>query len=129
MPTFALEKIKAVVGKQEFVKLIIDGKCPFDEFEANVDKRYRPEIASLYSYMNDVSNLRSLPEQKFHPYDNGTPREYEFKTKHLRVYCIEMPNGKLVILGGTKAKQKTDQSLFRKYKNQYIQWLNKKDKK
>ena len=62
MPTFALEKIKAVVGKQEFVKLIIDGKCPFDEFEANVDKRYRPEIASLYSYMNDVSNLRSLPE-------------------------------------------------------------------
>ena len=40
-----------------------------------------------------------------------------------------MPNGKLVILGGTKAKQKTDQSLFRKYKNQYIQWLNKKDKK
>ena len=30
MPIFALRKIEAIKGKQEFDKLIVDDKCPFD---------------------------------------------------------------------------------------------------
>ena len=36
MPIFALRKIEAIKGKQEFDKLVVDGKCPFDEFENSV---------------------------------------------------------------------------------------------
>jgi len=33
MSIFALEKIDAVVGKQSFDKLVVDGVCLFDEYE------------------------------------------------------------------------------------------------
>lgn len=39
MPTFALQKIEAIKGKQEFDKLVVDGKCPFDEFEKGLEER------------------------------------------------------------------------------------------
>ena len=37
MSTFALERIEAVVGRQRFDKLFVDGVCPFDEFENNIE--------------------------------------------------------------------------------------------
>lgn len=124
MRIFVLEQIDAIIGKQRFDKLIVeeDGfrKCPFDEFE-NEQKQFFPnEIVQLYAYMNQVANLKALPEEKFHPYDNGDPREYEFKTKHLRLYCIEQPGGKIVVYGGTKARQRLDTSRFRALKDGFI---------
>lgn len=72
--------------------------------------------------MDAVANLLSLPETKFHPYSDGKDgvREYEFKTKHLRVYAIEQKGGKIVIIGGTKANQAKDQVEFRRLKKGYI---------
>jgi hypothetical protein len=132
MPIFALHKIEAINGKQEFDKLIVDGRCPFDEFENNLEAQYKAELAGLYRNMQDVADLKALPYEKFHFYDNDKKkknksgvREFEFKTKHLRVYGITQPNGKLVITGGTKAKQKTDQNEFRKLKNLYLLAKNK----
>ena len=83
---FALEKIDAIKGKQEFVKLKVDDKCPFDEFENSLEKQ----------------------------------------SKHLRVYGITMPNGKIIITGGTKASQKDDQNMFRKVKAQYLESIKSK---
>lgn len=133
MSIFALCKIEAIKGKQEFDKLIVDGKCPFDDFENNLEAQYKSELAGIYHHMQDVADLKALPKTKFHFYDNnkkqknqGGVREFEFKTKHLRVYGITQPNGKLVITGGTKANQKTDQNEFRKLKNLYLAAKNKK---
>ena len=72
--------------------------------------------------MDAVANLLSLPETKFHPYSDGKDgvREYEFKTKHLRVYAIEQIGGKIIIIGGMKSNQAKDQATFRKLKNGYI---------
>jgi hypothetical protein len=131
MPTFALKRIEAVVGKQQFDKLIVDGTCPFDEFEKTMIQ-YKSEIKTLYAYMNMVANLRSLPETKFHLYNKkerqrnkNTVLEYEFKTKHLRLYCIEQANGKIVVLGGMKSKQKNDESEFRRLKKLYLDSIKK----
>ena len=55
--TFALKRIEAVVGKQQFAKLIVDGICPFDEFEKTMIQ-YKSEVKTLYAYMNMVANLR-----------------------------------------------------------------------
>lgn len=129
MSTFATRNIDAVVGKQVFQKLVMDGVCLFDEFEEECEQEYKAEIRGLYAIMNDVANLKAVPKTKFHPYDNGDPREFEFKTKHLRVYAIEIPNGKLIVLGGTKAKQKKEGKEFRSIKNKYLEYKNNSNKK
>lgn len=127
MPIFALQKIEAIKGKQEFDKLVVDGKCPFDDFETNLEKQYQPELAGIYHYMQDVADLKSVSEDKFHFYDRDKKkkrkdgvREFEFKSKHLRVYGITKSNGKIIITGGTKARQESEQNKFRKLKNQYL---------
>lgn len=125
MAEFSLKKMDAIQGKQKFDMLVVDDICLFEEFEKNVEAQYQTEIPTLYAYMEQVANLRSLPKTKFHPYSDGKDgcREFEFKTKHLRAYAIEQPNGKVVILGGTKAQQEKDETVFRKYKQQYIESL------
>ena len=48
MSIFALQKIEAIKGKQEFDKLVVDGKCPFDEFENSLESQYKSELAGIY---------------------------------------------------------------------------------
>ena len=129
MHIFALEKIDAIKGKQEFLKLKVDNKCPFDELENNLESRYKSELVGIYSCMHEVANLKSVPDTKYHFYDKNKKRkdgirEFEFKSKHLRVYGITQPNGKIIITGGTKAKQKDDQNEFRRLKNLYLRAKN-----
>ncbi len=125
MPKFALEIIEAIQGKQEFVKLIVDGICPFDDFENGLQGQYKKELVGIYNSMQNISDLKTLPRNKFHFYDDGEQgvREFEFKSKHLRVYGITKPNGKIIILGGIKANQKNDESEFRRIKIQYLSSL------
>jgi len=122
MPTFALQRIEAIKGKQEFDKLVVDGKCPFDEFENTLEVQYKSELVGIYAYMQNVADLKAVPREKFHFYDDGVSgvREFEFKSKHLRVYGITKPNGKIIITGGTKACQEAEQNEFRRLKKQYI---------
>lgn len=130
MANFALRKIEAISGRQEFDKLVVDDRCPLDDFEAGLEERYKPELAGIYHYMQDVADLKPLPETKFHFYDKNKKqkrkdgvREFEFKSKHLRVYGITKPNGKIIITGGTKARQKHEQGIFRNLKEQYLSSL------
>ena len=127
MPTFALRKMESIKGTQEFDKLVVDDCCPFEEFESGLEEQYKSEMVGIYRCMQDVADLKSLPEAKFHFYDLNKKqkrkdgvREFEFKSKHLRVYGITKPNGKIIITGGTKARQRQEQNEFRKLKNQYL---------
>ena len=122
MAKYTLERMKQIRGKQVFDKLVVDGVAPFDTFIEELEEEYRSEAMTLYSYMDLVSNLHSLPKTKFHPYSDGKDgvREFEFKTKHLRVYAIEQKGGKIIIIGGTKANQAKDQAEFRRMKQGYI---------
>ncbi|MFC2131044.1 hypothetical protein ACFLSQ_06380 [Bacteroidota bacterium] len=122
MPIFALEKIEAVKGNQDFYKLFIDGNCEFDDFEEEAKVNYRSEINSVYTYMELVAKLITVSPRKF---KDITPKkenvkEYEFKTKHLRIYAIKEPGGKLVICGGYKNTQPRDIRHFREVKKQYL---------
>lgn len=119
---YTLKRMDQIRGKQVFDKLVVDGVAPFDTFIDKLEERYRSEVRTLYSYMDAVANLLSLPVTKFHPYSDGKDgvREYEFKTKHLRVYAIEQKGGKIIVIGGTKANQDKDQVEFRRLKNGYI---------
>lgn len=128
MLTFALRKVEAVRAKQELDELVIDGIGQLDLFERELTEehaRYLSEYTKLLDYMQYVANGQSLPVTKFR---DITPagelvKEYEFKSKHLRVYAIKQPNGKIVILGGFKTNQKADFRRFRSLKAQYLNSL------
>lgn len=126
MPKFALENIASVNGKQQFNQLVVDGSGQLDEFENDLkDTTYWSEFKTLLAYMDFVAKNRTLPQNKF---KDITPakelvKEYEFKSKHLRIYVIHQPNGKIVILGGYKNNQKNDINKFRSLKKQYLDSL------
>ena len=125
MVKYTLERMEQIRGQQVFDKLVVDGVAPFDRFIDELEESFRSEVKSMYAYMDAVANLQSLPNTKFHPYSDGKDgfREFEFKTKHLRVYAIEQKGGKIIILGGKKTNQAKDQVEFRRFKKGYIESL------
>lgn len=125
MSKFALEKIDLIKGKQVFNKLLVDGVAPFDRFTEELEEQYKNELGAIYYLMEEVANLQSLPKTKFRELKGGKGdvKEYEFKSKHLRVYAIHQKNGKIVVMGGYKNSQDKDISAFRSLKKQYIESL------
>lgn len=123
MPKFETRNIDTIKGTQKFYKLIKDGVCQIDDFEDDLEEIYKSELKTIYSYMDQLANLKSLPKTKFHFYNKakGGFREFEFKSKHLRVYGIVINEGKLIILGGMKANQDDDTTTFRRIKEEYIE--------
>ncbi len=124
MHKFALEKIEAVKGRQTFFKLKKGAKCFLDDFEAEIKRngQYVGELASLYAIMEAVSNNQSLPKTKFREITlkKEIIKEYEVKTKNLRLYLIKHTNGKIVVFGGYKNNQKSDIRSFRSLKSQFL---------
>ncbi|TVQ90222.1 MAG: hypothetical protein EA393_06165 [Bacteroidetes bacterium] len=130
MPIFALKKIEAIIGKQEFFEIIIDGKSQYEDFCDKIkgNQQYNSELKTILSYMDLVANLQSLPEKRFKDITlaKETVKEYEFKSKNLRAYAFHIKKtGKLVAYWGFKNSQKKDIVKFRSIKKQYLQSLEK----
>ena len=129
MSNYSLNEIEGIEGKQSIYKLHIDELCMFDEFEEEIEKKgqYEEELYAIYSLMEDVADNKLLPKEKFRDITINKKekfKEYEFKSKHLRVYAIKAPDGKVVIMGGYKNRQKKDIKKFRSIKNKYIKTLS-----
>jgi putative component of toxin-antitoxin plasmid stabilization module len=128
MPRFSLERLDLVQGRQLFYNLFRDGVSAFEEFcnDIETDGRYLSELRTIFAYMEMVANLQMLPQQKMRDLTtkNDKTKEYELKTKHLRVYFIHQEKtGKVVILGGFKTTQPKDIDKFRAIKKEYINSL------
>jgi len=126
MSKFALEKIEAIKGKQTFYDLKINNVGQFESFSNELEEEYKSELVTLNARMDLVANLNRLPKEKFR---DITPKkqavkEYEFKTKHLRLYAIHFEKtGKVIVLGGYKNTQKKDIRSFRSLKSQFLKSL------
>jgi putative component of toxin-antitoxin plasmid stabilization module len=125
MSTFVLKKLEAVVGKQQFFELIVDGNSQFDEYCKAIkdNNQYYSELLKIFTLMNQVSQLKMLPQTKFKDITpkKETVKEYEFKSKHLRVYAFHVEKtGKIVAYGGYKNTQKDDIPKFRSYKSRFL---------
>lgn len=128
MSTFTLRKVEAVQAKQELDELVVDGVGQLEAFEIllnETDKRFLSEFRMLLSYMEYAANGNSLTDTKFKDVtpEGATVKEFEFKSKHLRVYAIKKINGKIIVLGGFKTTQKADFKRFRSLKEQYLNSL------
>jgi hypothetical protein len=131
MPKFELEKIDAIVGKQAFYKLLKDGICEFEEFVTQIkaEGSFNKEIMKIYALMQQVAELKTLPQEQFKllPNPKSEIKEYEIKTKHLRVYLFHQAyTGKIIVIGGKKNTQDQDITHFREMKKMYLETLKTK---
>ena len=125
MSKFALEKITEIDGKIKFYKLVVDGVCEFDQFWEMVEKsgNLNRQLINLQTIMQEVSEMKLLPDTKFKNLTpkNETIKEYEIKTKNLRVYLFhEEHTGRIIVCGGKKTTQRNDIKHFRKIKKHYF---------
>ena len=129
MLKFTTERIDAIHCLQQFEQLVVNGDGQLNIFEKDLkDTTYQSEFKTLLTYMEYLGNNGTLPKTKFR---DVTPKgekvkEYEFKSKHLRIYAIQKTNGKIVILGGYKNNQYKDFGRFRSLKKQLLASLNYK---
>ena len=108
--------------------MVIDGEGQLALFEQEIKQkhdRYLTELQMILLYIEYAANGQSLGETKFRDLTpvGESVKEYEFKSKHLRVYAIKKPNGKIIVLGGLKTTQKADFRRFRSLKAQYLNSL------
>ena len=124
MRTFATSIIEAIHGKQTFEKLSVDGVCFIDELEAEIKSggQYYSEFKTILAYMDFVANGKTLPKTIFREITSGNiqTKRYEFKSKHLRIYAFNKPNGKIVVLGGYKKTQEKDIKKLNAIVKEYI---------
>lgn len=118
-----LEKLTIVNGTHEFHQLTIDDTGQLDLFEKSLESKYLSEITTIKAYMDFVANNCPLPHTKFKDLtpDKELIKEYEFKSKHLRVYAVHVKTiGKIIVLCGYKNNQKKDLVEFRSLKKQLL---------
>ena len=131
MAKYTLKQIDEIEGKRTIYKMSIDNSCLFEQFEDEIEEigQYEEELTSIFAHIEDFANQVLLPKTKFRILNKGIKKdrikEYEFKSKHLRVYGIKAPTGSIIILGGYKTTQKNDINKLKRIKTEYIKTLSK----
>ena len=129
MSKFVLKEYNNVTGRIKFFKLIEDKICYWDDFcrEIQKDSNLTDQLVTVIARMNDIANLRMLPKEKFKDItpEKQAVREYEIKTKDLRVYFIKDELGNVVLIGGKKNSQPEDIKRFRAIKKAYLNSTSK----
>jgi putative component of toxin-antitoxin plasmid stabilization module len=125
MHRFALSEIEEIKGKLKVFKLLMDDKCLYDEFEAEIlsEGNLVSEIRTIETRLYEMADCKSMPDTKFKDItpDNEVNKEYEIKTHHLRVYLFHEKNtGRIIVCGGKKGTQKKDIKRFQKIKKDYF---------
>ena len=124
MPKFATEIIPLIKAKENVEQLVIDGLKVLDKYKDTlIGTTYMSEFDSMIKYIEYAANGNSLPEKKMRKYGGSKDgvAEYEFKSKHLRIWAIQQPNKKILIFGGFKNSQKADENSFWALKKQFLQ--------
>ena len=99
--------------------------CEYDEFEKQINDEisYSSELVIIQTRLQEIADGKLLPKEKFR---NITPKkelvkEYEIKTRHLRVYLFhEEKTGRVIVYGGKKVTQQKDMNHFRRIKKEYL---------
>jgi len=134
MSNFVTIKAEEINAKENVEQLVIDNIKQMDVFEESLKgTTYLSEYKTLLKYIEHLANGNTLPKTKFRHLKgvkDGIP-EHEFKSKHLRLYAIQLPSKKIIIFLGTKGNQDSDITGFRNLKEKYLQSLkmNRNEKK
>lgn len=107
MSKFVTEKVDVIRASQNVEQLFIDGIGQLDSFEERLKGTVNiKEYPQLLKYVEHFANGHSVgPKVKYLKDFTLGVKEFEFITKHLRLYVIQQPGKKLIIFGGIKQKQ------------------------
>lgn len=128
MSKFTLEILKEVSGKQNIYKLLNSGKCEFDDFwnKNEKDAIMKKQLAVIQTRLKAIADLKynTLDKTKFKELSrpkNDKHKDYEIKTKNLRVYFFKDDGtGQIIVTGGTKDSQDEDIKRMRVIKAEYF---------
>ena len=87
---YSIQKFDIVHNQKcHFYKLLIDGKCQFDEFASEAEKIAinKKCLANIYSRMDSFDPDLKLPKEKFNHIEgwkNNRKDVYEFKKNQLK---------------------------------------------
>jgi hypothetical protein len=132
MPKFETERVEAINSRELVEQLIIDGVKVLDAYKKSLTgTTYLGEYKTMLTYIEYAANGNGLPDTKLRKYGgkHDGVTEYEFKSKHLRVWAIQQPNKKLILFGGFKNNQAADEESFWALKKQYLQFLKQQNDK
>ena len=125
MSIFTLKYINEIAGRIKIFKLLVNNHCEYEDFERQIETEgsYFSELVTIQTRMQEIADGKLLPKEKFR---NITPKkelekEYEIKTRHLRVYLFhEEKTGRVIVCGGKKTTQQKDITHFRRIKKEYF---------
>lgn len=125
MNKFALKFINEITGRIKIFVLLVNNHSEYEDFERKIETEgsYSSELVTIQTRLQDIADGKLLPKEKFR---NITPKkelikEYEIKTRHLRVYLFhEEKTGRVIVCGGKKITQQKDMNHFRLIKKEYF---------
>ena len=133
MSIFTIELIEVITGKNRFYKLLHGDRCDYDDFcnKCKANPIFKKQLATLQTRLMYVAQLKfdHLDETKYRELkgrkSNDPYKDYEIKTKNLRIYFFkDEGTGQIIVSGGKKDSQHEDINRMRIIKSNYFK--NKK---
>lgn len=129
MRKFATNEVKTIKSAERVEELYIDNVGQIEAFEKELEgTTYLTEFKTLLTYVEYVANGNKLPAKKLEMLkgENTSVTEYEFKSKHIRLYAIQLPGKKLIVFMGTKKKADSSDNIkaFRLLTKQFLESQN-----
>lgn len=130
MPKFETKIIEEIKAKEIVEELYIDGVGQIELFENQLSgTTYKSELEDLLIFIQHFAN-GGTPGRKVKYLKNPTigGTEFEFISKHIRLYAIQRPGKKIVLFGGTKKATDSSDNIkaFRLIKEKFIAFLTTK---
>lgn len=120
-------KVIPLKARELVEQLCINGVGQLDSFKDSLKgKTFECEFPTILKYIEHFADGNSVGGRlKYLKGVKDGVTEYEFITKHLRVYAIQQPSRKIVIFGGIKrmADSSDNIAVFRRIKREYLDFL------
>ncbi|MCX6245131.1 MAG: hypothetical protein NTU98_10555 [Bacteroidetes bacterium] len=130
MYIFAEKLIKVEGARENFYKLLVNGKCLIDEFWNKIQKEgnYEDDLDKIQVIIEKMSRGEPTPQKLFKELKgrkkSDHTKDYEIIVKKIRVYLFKCEKtGKIIVLGALKDPkgQQSDIDRMRRIKVAYIQ--------
>lgn len=127
MSKFETKRVEAIHAREEVEQLFIKGIGVLDEFYSSLKgTTYECEFDTMIRYIEHFANGNSVGKKmKYLKNTKDNIAEYEFISKHLRVYAIQQPGKKIILYSGFKKKADSSDNIyaFRLVKKDYLEFL------
>ncbi len=106
MPIFVTKEVTTIKAREKVEQLFINDVGQLDSFKKELKgTTFLSELTTILTYLQHFANGGSVGgRMKYLNNVKDGITEYEFITKHLRIYAIQQPGKKIIIYCGRKRK-------------------------